>query len=164
MATAPRKEIGGRTYVFGTLPATTALDIEPSVIPILGAVIEELGKAGISIEALVSLDLAKLSIDQKVMIMRACVAGLQKISALDYTSPDGRPHLGVKTLMRVVFAHVTVIDGAKAAVIGDNIDGVFTGRPRDVWAVFGFALWETFKGFLGDAAPSVSSPVEAATA
>lgn len=164
MATAPRKEIGGRTYAFGTLPATTALDIEPSVIPILGAVIEELGKAGVSIEMLLSLDMAKLSITEKLTILRAFVAGLQTISSMDYVSPDGRPHLGVKSLMRIVFAHVTVIEGAKAAVIGDNIDGVFTGRPRDVWAVFGFALWETFKGFLGDASPLVSRPAEAATA
>lgn len=164
MATAPRKEIGGRTYAFGTLPATTALDIEPSVIPILGAVIEELGKAGVSIEALVEIELEKLSIEQKVTLLRAAIAGMRTISAVDYVTPEGKPQLGVKTLMRIVFAHVTVIDGAKAAVIGDNIDGVFTGRPRDVWAVFGLALWETFKGFLGDAVPSDSNPAVAATA
>lgn len=161
MAQAARKEIGGRTYAFGTLPATTALDIEPSVIPILGAVIKELGKAGFSLEMLVGLDLGELTAQEKAGLLEAVVAGMRKISAVDYVEPDGQPRLGVKTLMRIVFAHVTVIEKGKGAVIGDNIDGVFTGRPRDIWVVFGLALWETFKGFLGDASPSASNLDEA---
>jgi hypothetical protein len=162
---APRKEIGGRTYAFSTLPATVGIDIELAVVPLLGAVLDDLAKSGIDVDGMMAGDVSKMPAEQKIIVLRIFIAALQQMSARDYTSPDGRPQLGVVSLMKIMFGHVTVIEGdgakAKGRVIGDSIDLTFTGRPRDKWAVLVFAIWENFKGFL-DELPSVSPAGEAA--
>ena len=145
------------------MPATQGIPVELAIVPVVGVVLEQLTRAGIQVEELLGTTIDKMSVEQKLVIVKVFISALQQMSSVDYVAPDGRPQLGVLSLMKIMFAHVTVIEGTKAKVIGDGIDAAFTGRNRDMWAVFGFALWENvIKGFLGDAL-SASPQAEDAT-
>lgn len=146
MASAPRKTIGGRVYAFGTLPATQALKVELAIAPVLADALAAFGGANID----------KLTdVESGVLTARAAGEVLKRLAAEDYTAPDGSRHMGLQSIMETVFAHVTVIEGTKAADV--NIDVHFTGRPRDKYLVLVEALKANFADFF-PASPSPSSP------
>jgi len=146
---APRKTIKGRDFIFGTLPASTALKVELAIAPVLADALAAFGAGSVE----------KLS-EEAGSLLTARAAGevLKRLSAEDYTSPDGSPHMGLQTLMETVFAHVTIVVQPKPRTV--NLDQDFTGKAADKYLVLVEALKVNFADFF-PAAPSSSSPAEA---
>jgi hypothetical protein len=145
---APRKDINGRTYAFGTLPATQALRVELAIAPVLADALAAFGTAAVE----------KLSEDMgALMTARAAGEVLKRLSAEDFTAPDGSRHMGLLSIMETVFSVVTVIDRGKASPV--NIDQTFTGKPADKYHVLVEALKVNFADFF-PAAPLKSSHTE----
>lgn len=142
---APRKTINGREYIFGTLPAPEALRIEVAIAPVLAEAIAAFG-AGAGKE----MDEAT----ESLLTARAAGEVMRRLSADDYTSPDGSRHLGLQSIMETVFQHVTVVVTPKprALMLAD-----FAGKPKDKYLVLVEALKANFADFF-PAAPSPSGP------
>jgi len=150
MASAPRKTIGGREFIFGTFPAAEALKVELTIAPVLADALAAFGTGSVE----------KLDEDAGALLTaRAAGEVLKRLAADDYTSPDGARHLGLQTLMEIAFAHVTVVvPGSKPrpVMLAD-----FTGKPKDKYLVLVEALKANFADFF-PASLSASSPSEAA--
>lgn len=133
---APLKVIGDKTYAFGTLPATVAIDVQVIIARALG-------------DGLLSLIMAKdTSPEEQAQAMKLASAALtSSLKASD-----------VKELIGKVFSCVTVGDGVSAAV-PVNVDAHFTGRPRRLWEVLIEALKVNFSDFF----PNAGSGSTAAT-
>jgi hypothetical protein len=116
------EKIGGRTFSFGTMPASEALGVEVSILRVIG---EPLFKA------LTGAD-AKVEDKGKLLEIGGAAVGLMaaKMDAADL----------LKT-MQTVFAYVTV-DGQRL-----NIDTHFTGRNKELWQVFIKAIQVNFADF-----------------
>lgn len=147
MANAPRKTIGGREFIFGTLPAPDALKIELAIAPVLAEAIAAFGAGATDKPS-----------DQEELIATARAAGevMKRMAAEDFTAPDGSRHMGVQSIMETVFAHTTVVvkPSPRPVMLAD-----FTGKPKEKYLVLVEALKANFADFF-PAAASGSSPPE----
>lgn len=119
MASAPLKQIDGRTFAFGMLAATIAVEVEVFLVSKLG-------------EPLVRLLVAKDDDEAKQLDATTAALGLlmSKLTARD-----------VRWLMDTMFA-VTSVDGQKIV-----FDAVFAGNPRVKYEVLWKALKTNFADF-----------------
>jgi hypothetical protein len=147
---APRKDVGGRTFAFGTLPATKALDVIPALAVSVVEVLKKIGRHS----------LEKLTEEEASYLMAEAVMVLMSMPARDYVSPDGAQRMGSQTLFTMLFEHTTIILTTPAKPRLVNIDKDFTGKVRDMYLVAMEALKVNFADFF-PAAPSVSSATEA---
>jgi hypothetical protein len=144
---APRETFDGKVYTFGTLPATKALPIGLEIAPIMADAAAEVGAS--AMEA--------ADADRKAILMaKGTGALLRRLSANDWTDRDGRPHLGLTSIMATLFEHVEVIEHGKAKAV--TLDA-FTGKLTVAKDVFMYALKVNFADFF-PASPSASSPGE----
>jgi len=125
VASAPIKEIGGRKWSFGTIPATQAVRVEVAIASVIGeplfkvfTEIDEAGGTGISREKQIT----------------AATAALGLLT----TRMDADKLL---TTMKTVFDHCSC-DGKPV-----DIDQTFNGRNKDLWEVFLEALKVNFADF-----------------
>jgi hypothetical protein len=120
---APTKEIGGRTFSFGTISAVNAVRIEVAIARVIG---EPLFKAFVEGQG------KKKASDEDQMAIVASAIGLLTAKM----DPDE-----LLTTIATVFASVT-LEGKPI-----SLEVHFTGRNRDVWEVFGEALKVNFADF-----------------
>lgn len=119
---APTKEIGGRTFSFGTIPASKAIRVEVSIAKVIG---EPLFKALVEAQGK----------DQTVEQQTGLVASAVGLMASRMDADE------LLTTMGIVFESVT-LEGKPI-----NIDVHFSGKNRDVWQVFIEALKVNFADF-----------------
>ena len=119
------KQIGGRLYSFGTIPAIEAVTVEVSVARVIG---EPLFKA--------FMDSKKTGASEP----DAEAAGATAIGLL-LSKMDARELIST---METVFKYVSV-DGQRV-----DINATFTGRNKELWQVFIAALRFNFSDFLPD--------------
>lgn len=124
MTNIDSKNIGGRDYSFGTLPATNAIKVEVAIARVIG---EPLFKAFTSVG----------KTDDKKAMKAAAMAAIGLMAA----RMDADELLST---MKAVFLYVT-FDGKRI-----DIDRDFTGRNKQVWEVFIAALQHNFSDFLPD--------------
>jgi hypothetical protein len=124
MASAPQKDIGGRKFSFGTLPATKAVRVEVAIARVIG---EPLFKAFMEIKAS-----GKEVSEEEQMAAATAAIGLLT------TRMDADELLAT---METVF-DVCSCDGQPI-----NIDSTFTGKPQELWQAFIEALKVNFTGF-----------------
>lgn len=119
------KEIGGRTFSFGIIPAMEAVKVEVAVARVIGEPLfkafmdaKKTGSAEADAEqagaAAIGLLLSKMDADELLATMK---------TVMDYVSCDG---------LRV------------------DINATFTGRNKELWQVFVAALRFNFSDFLPD--------------
>ena len=144
---APRKDIGGRTFAFGTIPGSKCLDIIPALAVPIVEVLKRIGKHNVE----------KLTEEEASLLMAEAILVLMSMPSRDYTSPDGAHRFGSQTLFAILFEHTTIVATPKPRLV--NIDQDFTGRVRDMYLVAMEALKVNFADFF-PAAPSGSSPGE----
>jgi hypothetical protein len=116
------KKIGGRTFAFRVMPATTALGVEVAIMKVIG---EPLFKALTAGEG-------KLPDQAKLMEIGGTAVALMA-TRMD---PDE-----LLRTMKTVFEFVAV-DGQPV-----NIDTHFTGKNKELWQVFIEALKVNFADF-----------------
>jgi hypothetical protein len=141
MASAEQVKIGDRTFEFGILPASKALRVVGTLAPAVAEGIVEF------VQAFGEKDKAK----QDQMVMRGVVAIISRMSAEDWTSPDGRRMLGVESLAVMLFDHASC--GGKKI----QIDATFQGCVKDLYVAVFHALRVNFSDFF-PAGLSPSSP------
>lgn len=147
MGHAPRETFDGKVYTFGTMPATKALPIGLEIAPVMADAAGEVGAQAV----------AAAEADRAAILMaKGTGALLRRLSFNDWTDRDGRPHLGMNSIMTTLFEHVEVIDGGKAKPV--TLDS-FTGKLSVAKEVFMHALKVNFADFF-PASPSASSPGE----
>jgi hypothetical protein len=144
---AQRETFGGKVYTFGTLPATKSIPIALEIGPIMADAAAEVG--GMAMQA--------AEADRAAVVMaKATGAMLRRLSAADWTDRNGQPHIGLLSMMGIMFEHVEVIENGKAHPV--TVDS-FTGKVSVAKDVFTHALKVNFADFF-PASPSVSSPGE----
>ncbi len=119
------KQIGDRTFSFGTIPAMEAVKVEVSVARVIG---EPLFKAFMESKKTGSSD------------SDAEAAGATAIGLL-LSKMDANELI---TTMETVFKYVNV-DGKRV-----EVNATFTGRNKELWQVFIAALRFNFSDFLPD--------------
>lgn len=138
MPSAPLKVIGDKTFAIGTLPASTAIDVECIVARAIGESLFRVlaGADGTEEEQL--------------------KAAGQAIAALSMNLRAKE----IKELFSLVFTVVTVGDGVgPAAPI--NFDATFTGHPKMPWEVLIEALKVNFADFFpAGLSASVSASIQ----
>jgi hypothetical protein len=122
---APTKQIGDRTFAFGTIPATKAVRVEVAIARVIG---EPLFKAFVEAG---DKKLTALTDEEKTAIIGGAIATLT--ARMD---PDE-----LLVTMGIVFESVT-LDGKPV-----SLDVHFNGRNREVWQVFIEALRVNFSDF-----------------
>ena len=144
---AQRETFDGKVYTFGILPATLALPIGLEIAPVMADAAAEVKTSA----------MAAADADRTAIVMaKGTGALLRRLSALDWTDRDGRPHMGLNSIMATLFQHVEKIEGGKAHPV--TLDS-FTGKLSVAKDVFMHALKVNFSDFF-PASPSVSSPGE----
>jgi hypothetical protein len=120
---APTKEIGGRTFSFGTIPAVKAVRVEIAIARVIG---EPLFKAFMDSQG------------KPESVQLDVVAGAIGVLTAKMDADEL-----IKT-MGIVFESVS-LDGVKGPV---DMDVHFTGKNKDLWLVFVEALKVNFGDFL----------------
>lgn len=127
MASAVQKEIGGRKWSFGTMPATKAVRVEVAIASVIG---EALFKISVDIDAASGQPDAEKERKQ----VEALSAAIGLLTAK--MDPDK-----LLETMNTVFEYCSC-DGQRV-----DIDSTFTGRNKDLWVVFMEALKVNFSDF-----------------
>jgi hypothetical protein len=125
-----QKIIGGRTYSFGTLPATKAVTVEITLVRIIGEPLLKFLSSGKSLK-----DINVETVGGEILGQLAGRLNADEIIPV----------------MTTVFEHVSC-DGLLV-----NMDATFTGRLKEMHLVFFEALKVNFADFFS-ASPSASPP------
>ncbi len=144
---ANKETFGGKVYTFGTLSATRALPIGMEIGPVMADAAAEVGASAVQ---------AAEADRAAILMAKGTGALLRRLSVSDWTDREGRPRLGLITMMTTMFEHVEVIEGGKAKPV--TLDS-FTGRLSLAKEVFVHALKVNFGDFF-PASPSASSREE----
>lgn len=139
MASATTKEIGGRTFVFGMLPAMEAVKVARLLARALGPVLQ----------SVVGISAAK---GDEPSLAAALAPAIEGVSAA--LSEDELTGLVARMLTTVSVG--TPPEPARPV----HADRDFGGRPRELWVVVVEALKVNFSDFF-PASPSTSNPPEA---
>jgi hypothetical protein len=142
------KAIGkhGVVYAFGTLPASKALRVEVALARAIGETLAELGTGSLD-QAMAAARGSEGGADAgaedaaKEALAKALMRLLSSLAVDDWQTPDGRKMMGLGSLMKTMFEHVTV--GGQPL----DLDVHFTGRTRDKYIVLAEALRFNFADF-----------------
>lgn len=144
------KKIGGVGYTFDTLPASKALRVEMALGRAIADALAQ-GAGGTMAAALKGAKPKAVTEGEEVALDAGEQEGIIKMvlslfTALpvdDWTTPDGRKNMGLESLMRIMFEHVSV--GGQPV----EMDTHFSGKNQDKYLVLWEALRHNFASFLG---------------
>lgn len=125
-----QKQIGDRTYVFGTIPPEDAIDVEVAVARVIG---EPLFKAFVG---------SGTGADDEE---GQAAAGAAAIALLMSKMNAAELKATMKTVLKYTGYGATGDDKGKTTL---TLNGDFVGRNREVWQVFIAALQFNFSDFL----------------